>query len=274
MTDWRENLGWLIGSIATAVTLAIGWLFESGFLNTIAGIAVGAGIAFFIQTRTQKRAWKRDYSVKIVEEVYGGLFTDIKSIIQYLEEKYYLCLNFSTWGRVQEEYKYFMVDEKFRKKLDKFSERVEKYDRAVIQLENTILPRIANEETRKLFDVDTDEHAKLEVEWVEAHRRTPTSTSPDVIRCLKRQTHPKDDALNNKTEISDVECYVGILQRNGKTFHSQDVSKFNEFWKLCLERMKEDEVYRFMMKEHGNLLEDARNVRKELVKRIEETWKI
>lgn len=56
MTDWRENLGWLIGSIATAITLAIGWLFESGILNTIVGIVVGAGIALFIQSRTQKRA--------------------------------------------------------------------------------------------------------------------------------------------------------------------------------------------------------------------------
>jgi len=34
--------------------------------------------------------WKREYAVKIAEEVYGNLFKEVKSIISSLEEKIYI----------------------------------------------------------------------------------------------------------------------------------------------------------------------------------------
>jgi len=149
MTDWRENLGWLIGSVATAITLALGWLFESGILNTIVGIVIGAGIAFFIQTRTQKRAWKREYSVKIAETVYGVLFNSLRRIIPSLERKIYYRMSFVGWYNMKEDHRYFMVDKKFRTKLDNFLERAQGYSRATNELRNTILAEITNEETEK-----------------------------------------------------------------------------------------------------------------------------
>ena len=43
MTDLRENLGWLVGSIATAVAMAIGWFISSGVLINLLFLLVGAG---------------------------------------------------------------------------------------------------------------------------------------------------------------------------------------------------------------------------------------
>lgn len=87
MTDIRENLGYLIGSIVTTLALVLGWTFQSGILNTLVGVAIGAGISYYVQTKTQERAWKREYSVKIAETVYGSLYREVKWIIWSLENK-------------------------------------------------------------------------------------------------------------------------------------------------------------------------------------------
>ena len=272
MTDLRENFGWVIGSIVAAIAAFLGWFYESGLLNTIIGIIIGAGIAFFVQTRTQKRAWKREYAVRIAEEVYGSLFRQVKWIVWSLVKTHYRQLNFEQWGQFQEDHRYFMVDEKFRTKLDELFERVRNYNKAVYELENVILPKIVNEETKRIFNVDTDEHARLEVKYSKGHR--PHSGTPSIIRCLISQTHPKDDVLSGESDVSNVECVVNIRQRSGETFHSQDLSKFSEFWESCLKKMRKDKTHKFIIEENDKLLEEARKVKKELVKRIEEPWRI
>lgn len=241
-------------------------------LATLIAVLVGFLASYFLQTKTQKRAWKREYSVKIAETVYGSLFRPIKWIIQSLERGHGGQLIFSEWGQIQEDHRYFMVDEKFRTRLDKFLERVRNHSDAGYKIENIILPKITNEETMRVFDVETDEHARLQVKYMRGHR--PHSGTPSIIRCLISQTHPKDDALSHTADFSSVECFVNIKQRNGERFDSDDLTKFNEFWESCLKRMKEDETYKFIIEENDKLLTDARDVMKEIIKRIEEPWKI
>jgi hypothetical protein len=79
MTNSRENLGWLLGSIVTAIAMAVGWLISSGVVVNLLFLLIGFGITYFVQTRTQKRAWKREYSVKIVETVYGPFYKELKN---------------------------------------------------------------------------------------------------------------------------------------------------------------------------------------------------
>ena len=268
MSDLRENLGWLIGSIATAIAMAVGWIYESGILNTLVGIIVGAGIAYFVQTKTQNRAWKREYSVKIVETVYSSLFKAATRIIPSLEKKYYRQISFGEWETMQEDHRHLMVDEKFRTKLDDFSERVQNYSNAVYELRNENLPKIANEETERVFNVEAIGHATLEV------TAPSLLEKPNIIRCLISETHPKDEALRNTPESSNVRFDIRIQMTKGTFTHSNDLSKFNEFWESCLKRMREDKTYRFIIEENDKLLEEARKVKKELVKRIEKPWKI
>ena len=85
----------------------------SGILAII-GAIVGSLITYYTQKRTQERAWKREYGVQIAEEVYGSLFSAIKSVILPLEEKWYRPLSFDAWGAMQYDHRCFMVDKKFR----------------------------------------------------------------------------------------------------------------------------------------------------------------
>lgn len=218
--------------------------------------------------KLEKRAWKKEHLIGVVEQVYGHLHRQVKWIVWSLEKKHYRNVNFEEWGQFQEDHRYFMVDEKFRTELDEFFERVRAYNGAIIRFENTILPRIVNEETKRVFNVDTDEHVRLQVKGVKGHR--PYSGTPNIIRCLISQTHPKDEFLRDESEISSIECYVNIKQRNGETFHSHGLSKFDEFWELCIARMMKDKTYNFVIEENDKLLEKARKIKKGITKRIQE----
>jgi len=232
MTDLRENLGWIIGSIATAIAMTFGWIYQSGILSTLVGIIVGAGIAFFIQTKTQKRAWKREYSVRIAEEVYGSLFSGIKGIITALERKGYWHLDFGAWRTMQDDHRYFMVDNKFRIQLDDFSKKLENYSTAIIKLRQDILREIVNEEAERVFNIRTNETINLQVKYKK--KRSLASTSLDIINCLISQTHPKDDVSKYTSDISSIECLVNVMQTDRTIFNSHDMDKFNEFWESCL----------------------------------------
>lgn len=102
----------------------------------------------------------------------------------------------------------------------------------------------------------------------------PHAKPSNIIDCLISQTHPRDRALRDTSEVSNVECFVNVRQRGGTPFHSHDLAKFNECWESCLKRMKEDKTYKFIIEENDKLLTEAKNVKKEIVKRIEEPWKI
>ena len=57
-------------------------------------------------------------------------------------------------------------------------------------------------------------------------------------------------------------------------FTSRSAEKIGTFWKLCLQRIDDLAEYKFVVIETDPLLEEAKGIRKELIKRIEEPWKI
>lgn len=272
MTDLGENLDWLIGSIVTAIALAIGWFISSGVVTNLLFLLLGAGITYFVQRHTQKRAWKREYSVKIVETVYGALFGDLKRIIRVLEGGGYPELSFGEWKDFQNDHRYIMVDERFRKRLDNFAEKVEKYRFAVYNLKNKVLPKIVNEETKRVFNVESDRNTELRVKYVEGN--DTSTTSLDIIECLlsKNQT-PTQYFLRKKPKVLITEYFVRI-QKIGKVVDFRDSQKINEFWKSCLDRMFRDNTHNFVILEQQTILSESRKIMEEIVNRIQEPWKI
>lgn len=272
MRDLHENLGWIIGSAIAGIATFLSLMWESGLLSTLIGIIIGAGIAYFVQTRTQKRAWKREYSVRIAEEVYGSLFRGVKGIILSLKNKGYWHTDFSVWREMQDDHRYFMVDKGFRGKLDQFRERLEKYSRTVVKVREEILPKIANEETERVFNLEAVRYASLEVHYKE--KRSNVSAEPNIIDCLVSKTHPKDHVLRDKSGISNVEFDIRIQKLDGNFYHSDELAKFDEFWESCVRRTKENKNYKFIIEENEKLLEEARKLKQEIANRIEEPWKI
>jgi len=272
MTDVRENLGWLLGSIATTLALIFGWIYQSGVLNTLVGVAIGAGITYYVQTKTQNRAWKREYAVKIAEQVYGALFKGVKTIMQSLAEKSYIYwIGFDSWREFQQDHRYFMVDEDFRARLDSFNEKLERYSRMSIKLASTIR-RIVIEEIKRVFDIKTDQIPQVVVFYKKGY--TTSSTMPDLIRCLISETHPKTIPERIEPESSDVELIFNVTSIDNKVSHIPYSKEFDEFWQACLGRMKEDETYKSVVEENTKILVESKEIISEIVKRIEKPWKI
>ena len=73
-----------------------------GVIGVISGILIG----YIIEGVSQKRAWKREYIVALVKDVYGYLCNEAKWIKWHLEndKPFPRVLNFETWGKhIQED---------------------------------------------------------------------------------------------------------------------------------------------------------------------------
>jgi len=273
MSDLRENLGWIVGSAIAGIVAFLSWFYESGLLSTLIGIVIGAGIAYFVQTKTQNRAWKREYGVKIAEEVYGNLFKEMKNIIRLLEEKYDThWISFDKWKEFQQDHRYFMVDKVFRARLDDFSDKLDEYSKVAVKMGSDIR-KIIFEETDRVFGIKTNQVPQAEVTYMKGYTRS--ATFPDLVQCLVSETYPAFLPKKLDSEASDMEFILRVTSIDGhKTIQIAYSSNYEDFWQTCLGRMKENETYRFLVEENSKILEDARRLREEIVKRIEEPWKI
>lgn len=277
LVDLRENLGWLLGSLGAVISLILGYLEEYVILGTLLGTAIGAGITYYVQTKMQKRAWKREYSIKIVEEVYGELFKDVNLAIQFLEKKFYKALSFRKWVQFQADYRYFMVDEKFRDRLSAFSRKVEEYNDSCNQLDNRILPKIMKQVATRVFGFEPEDKPSLDIRYKKKNKIH--STSPILNEKLRKKRSLSDiidDALryDDKSEISNVEVTVSFLKADRSSFVSSDLEKIKVFWGSCLKIVNNNETYQFIVEENEELLREAKSIKKELIRRIEEPWKI
>jgi|GEM_PF-4348350 len=271
MTNLRENLVWLIGSVTTAIGVAISWFVSSEIFATLIAVLVGFLASYFLQTKTQKRAWKREYSVKIAETVYGSLYRDIKSLVSSLEQKLFRYVTFEHWKNFQQDHRYFMVDEKFREKLDELLKNVSEYQSVTFRLRNNILPNILHKEAKKIFKTRPDEivlKISYKYEGKVSHVREDEES---IVEHLILKTHPQDYYLKRYPEsrILTFEVLFGQVSAG-----SDVVNKFDKFWESCQNRMMEDKTYRFVIEENDKLLDEAMKIKEELERLIEEPWRI
>lgn len=270
MVDVRENLGWILGSIVTTIAIAVGWFVQSGAMTNLLFVLLGAGITYFVQVRTQKRAWKREYSVKIAETVYGELYKEVKSLQTTLESEGLWQIRFNKWEEFQRDHRYFMVEEKFREKLDSFLAEVNQYNLAIWRLRHETLPEIVNEEALRIFHTSVRaDNINLWIKYKEGD--SVNQVKPDIIECLIRQTHPRNWVLEkgNKHEITEFLILFGQVDSGPSIY-----AKFDEFWAACLKRMKEETDYQHLVEKTNTMRQEAEYKRKELAERIEKPWKI
>jgi len=268
MTDIHKNLGWILFSIVITIALIISWFISFGFVINLLFLLIGFAATYFIQTRTQDRAWKREYAVKIAEEIYGNLFKQMKNIIECLEKKYYIYwISFEAWRDIQESHRYYMVNENFRERLDNFYKRLERYTHDTVELGSEVR-KIVIEETERVFGKKAREIPNLGISYTKGYSRI--GTNRDLIECIISETHPR----KTEPEASDIEFTLTITSIDNQTTPIHESKEFDEFWQSCLRRMKKSKIYRLVTEENPKMLARAKIVREEIVKAIGEPWKI
>jgi hypothetical protein len=275
MTVIRDNLNWVVGLIVGGIVAFLSWFYVSGLFSTIVAVLVGAGIAYIVQTRTQRNAWKREYSVKIAETVYGSLYSDVKEIISTLEKGTFNTISFDTWRRFQNDHRYLMVEKEFREQLDEFLKKVREYDSDIIRLITEIFPNIVKEASKKIFGLIAN-RIHIEVQYKTAGG--PASQQFDPLTCLTRRCSPQQLVMegNPRSEICSVRVpeFGNIVETSGLQPLTADEAKVNEFWKSCVEIEEKNEVYRLVIQKQRTLLQESRHVLDELTNRIEKPWNI
>lgn len=154
----------VISVIAIAILLMFTIFFSLQPLITIIGVIVGAVISITSQYWTQRLAWKRDYSLKAIEQIYSPLYGVILPIEKILEKKDYENTSFGHWDSCVKDYRYFMVDTKFRETLDSFHNRIDKRSKVISKLETIIIPKIQTETATEIFSVKAQPNRDLYLE--------------------------------------------------------------------------------------------------------------
>ena len=72
----------------------------------IVGVIVGALISYYVQTKTERKTWKREYSAKIAETVYYSLYAEVKEIKSLLEKRKFELTSFGKWREFQKDHHY------------------------------------------------------------------------------------------------------------------------------------------------------------------------
>jgi uncharacterized membrane protein YeaQ/YmgE (transglycosylase-associated protein family) len=276
MTVIRDNLNWIVGLIVGGIVAFLSWSYVSGLFSTIVAVLVGAGIAYIVQTRTQRNAWKREYSVKIAETVYGNLYPEVKGILSTLKKGAFFVITFGKWQEFQSDHRHLMVEKDFREQLDEFSKKVDEYNRNLIRLNAEVFLSIVNEASKEVFGLIAD-RINITVKY-----KTGSGFSSqiwDPLYCLARGNHPRELVKEDypRSENVSIQVDFGNVRQtfgNGLQPLTADEAKFDEFWKLCIEKEQNNETYRLTLQEKSVLLEESEHIFRELTKRIEEPWRI
>jgi hypothetical protein len=241
-------------------------------LSTVIGIVIGAGIAYFVQTRTQKRVWKREYALRNAETVYGPLFQYLDSVLPYhINESVPQGVSFYKWYEIKRTYQYLMIDDEFRNRLDKFAEKTENYTER-LQNVRRFAHDIAVEETRIAFPSFKDVYPQFVIKTKREEQNHHINES------LIRQEHPYTSALRQK-EHETHEYFIALHPiQSGQTtvMKYEDATRtiFDTMWEKCHQRMEQNSEVQILRKEYPEIVKELKSIRKELIRRIQEPWKI
>jgi hypothetical protein len=118
-----------IGTAISTAMAAISWLWNVGFLQLLFSFLTGSFATYFVQSRLQDRAEKRQIARNnfnlMRERIYGPLFNQLNRINEDLK-----AVRITETGKTQgakDDHLYFMIPEGIRKSIEKFFSRIENY---------------------------------------------------------------------------------------------------------------------------------------------------
>ena len=243
-----------------------------GIIGAVVGAVVGAGISYYIQTKTQRNAWKREYSVKIAETVYANLYSAIKAIKSLLENGKFERISFNTWSEFQSDHRHLQVrPEKFREQLDGFLKKVDDYDNDVIRMINDVFPDIMQKASEKVFGLIPEE-ININVKCKQPSGRFEQGIFTPVL-CLRERKYPRDLLMEIFPDSEIVGFSVNIVTSKimvGQQPTVIDEAKFKEFWKMCLELEDKNEICKRALQKQSYLLKESKIIFNELKRRMED----
>ena len=253
MTDLQENLSWIIGSIATATAIAIGWFVSSGAVVNLLFLLIGAGITYFVQTKTQARAWKRENALTMRDKVYGPIFREMNEILESMELG--KSPEWEITSRLKEmktQYLFYNMRRDLKNKFYTLAEKLDKYQTIYSSTQTLVLHKI-REAVEKFHHIDVGigmGQVRLRLELLKDAIGLGSITLDEAIL---QGTNPSDFIRTKKKDWGEdifIEVRVG-----GK---SKELSDFESLYENVLSEMEGEPLYREEKKQRQVLVEELK----------------
>jgi len=223
--------------------------------------------------RQEHRIWKREYALRNTETVYGPLFQYADAVLPYHANVIFpQSIAFHKWDEIKRTYQYLTIDDRFRDRLDAFSRKTEIYGERFHKVRQ-FANNTAVEETTIAFPSYREVYPQfiIKADGKESHY--------DISESLIRQEPPYISAQKHKKEDETHEYFITLNPiKGGKgsvLIYEGDIKRiFDEMWDRCHKRMEQNSDVQTLRKEYPEMIEEMQSIRKELIRRIQEPWKI
>jgi hypothetical protein len=206
------------------------------------------------------------------QKIYGQLKKSVTNIISTLEDRSYHRFLLEPWSDIQVDDRYHLVSEKLRNKLDDFSEKIEEYMSAINKIDFKILERITQDVANEIFEKDQSTAGRVHLSILLFRKRGNPLNRSVAIRdgLIKNLTIEEAiDCERKKENLSKKEVKHTELELQYYGESTKDIQMINNFWDRCLKRLESIPEYKFIVEKNDVLAEEAKEIRKELIKRIE-----
>lgn len=205
----------------------------------IVGIVAGSVVTYFVQNRTQRRSWKRDFTIKNIETIYGPLYNaslKIYSSLLHIDQvRSYSYLPKEVWDGIQNSYVYHMIeDEELRKELENFYLMIQSFND---------LCQYARKRSYEILEKRGSEFYNLNVKNIFYSHLTDGggSSSPNIHDCILFKIHPHDADYYKTDKIR-----ISIEHQTGNTLPRLDldspekIKEFDKLWKIMVDDVNQD----------------------------------
>ena len=205
------------------------------------------------------------------QKIYGQLKKSIIEIISTLEDRSYHRFPLEPWRDIQVDERYHFVNQKLRNKLDKFSEESEKYVSAINKIDYKLLNRITQDVANELFEKDQSTAGGIQLIISFSRKRGEPLNRSIPIRDHLIKSHTMKEVIDynrKKENISEKEVKHIELELQYRGESTKDEQSIANFWDKCLKRLESVPEYKYMIEQNDVLLDEAKEIRNELIKRI------
>lgn len=267
----RDGVSIAIGSAIVGAAVVAGWFVNMPIAGAIIGVVAGFFLSTYTATRTQRRAWKREFITKAVEIVYGPLYNESRLIEQeYNKSKsnWFRAYPTDVWRKISASYIYYMLDESLRKEIEEFYNQIIEYNELVDKARKNI-EEIIRKRGSQIF--------LLNVERIGYFVRTPRASTVGIRMedTLWIDTHPlKFYPENTQSLYLEVEYREPGVSKTQKYDSKEGFEKFEQFWQLALQDIANDTEIQQMRKSFHEIPVKNKQIAEKLVNKIEGQWKV
>lgn len=267
----RDNVSIGLGVAGGAAVAGLAWFLNSALFGVVTGVVLGTGLSLFIQSRTQKRIWKRELGLKNIDTIYGPLYREITANLAKGSPSVkspFEMLSRSKWQRIKSDYLYHFVPDPLKDQLERHYALVDKY--------NGLLGRVLTRVNQTILD-EASKFYEMPIAQIEyATFWTPGSNQNIPIdTCVIFGVHPRDYLRSIYSEMGTLKFSVALnRQRTGERdlSGSESLKTFDKFFDSVCKTVSELDVVMEIKKTLGGLNFEGQEVQERTLRQIREPW--